>query len=160
MKSIHQEKQKEIAEKKTKKSKTKPKIELKDKLSEEEYKEKKAYYDYIREILKEETIPSKIYAISENLYNKYNFSYEGMHYTLVYIREILGKELTGDIVGIIKYYYTDALQFKKKVQETEQKNQGVNVKKLYSCRTVKISSKNLNSNNEIDISSIGVENDE
>ena len=155
MKTLQQDKQKELNEKKTKGRKAKPKIELKDKLSEEEYKDKQQYYDYIREILGEEKIPTVIYAISEDYIKKYNFSFKGMHQTLVYVREVLKKELSGNIVGIIRYYYDDAAMLNKKIEEVEKLNADVDINQMYSQRTIKISPKQRNRNNEINITSIG-----
>ena len=78
-----------------------------------------------------------------------------MYQTLVYVREVLKKELSGNIVGIIRYYYDDAAMLNKKIEEVEKLNADVDINQMYSQRTIKISPKQRNRNNEINITSIG-----
>lgn len=137
-----QEKLKEKAEeKKTKKSKAKPKIELKDPVSEEEYAHKKEFYTYLRSIIGDE-IPSKIYAIIDKMMHQYsNYTFEGMQRTLVYVNEVLKKELVGDVVGLIPYYYSEAEDFYKEVDRIDKENESKDISKMYQSVTVKIKPK-------------------
>ncbi len=87
--------QKDKAEKisKTQKRKpgktAKPKAELKEALSEEEYNIKKNYYDYLRELIGGSEINSKIYAVSEDYIRRFGFTFLSMHQTLIYLHEII-----------------------------------------------------------------------
>lgn len=155
MKSIHNDKQKKLEEKsKSKGKKRKPAAELKNKLSAEEYKTKQQYYGYVRELMKEEELPAKVYAVSEDYIKKYNFSFDGMYQTLVYLNEIIKKELTGDIVGIIPYYYTEAEKYYKNLEKVEEMNKDMDISKMYHKKTIVIQPKKSN-HNQIDITEIG-----
>lgn len=127
----------EKAEKKKKGVKAKPKAELKDAMSEEEYQQKKQYYTYLRGLLTEEP-SSKVYALTEDYIRRYSFSYEGMYKTLVYLNEIIEKELEGDIVGILPYYYNEADNYYEQIDRINEANKDVDVKGMYSPVTVKI----------------------
>lgn len=131
--------EKEKAEKKEK-PKRKPKVELKDPVSEEEYQDKKEFYEEVRSLYSEEELPSKIYAITENIRTKYGFTFKGMTDTLKYL-VLKEKELTGDIVGIIPYYYSEAEKYYKEVQTIEQRNQNVDVRNMYQEKVVHIKPK-------------------
>lgn len=155
MKSIHESKQKKLNEKsKSKGKKSKPAAELKNKLSEEEYKSKQQYYSYIRGLMKEEQIPAKVYAVTEDYMKKYGFSFDGMYQTLVYLNEIIRKELTGDIVGIIPYYYTEADKYYKNLEKVEEMNKDMDISKMYRKKTIVVQPKKSN-HNQIDITEIG-----
>ena len=115
----------------------KPKIEQKDPLSEEDYQEKKAYYDYLRTLIGEQ-IPTKIYAITEKIMSKYPYDFAGMRRTLVYLNEVVEKELTGDVVGIIPFYYDEAEKFYQEVDRVEQNNQDKDINTMYKEKVIKI----------------------
>lgn len=111
---------------------------LKDGLSEEEYQKKKKYYDYLKSILVDEQLTVKQFAISERFIKNYKFTFEGMYHTLVYLNEILEKELVDDVVGIIPYYYNEAEHFLQDVKKLEQIGENTDWSKMYSHKVVKI----------------------
>ena len=145
MKAISGDKQDKLKEKaeekKAKKSKAKPKIELKDPVSEEEYAYKKEFYTYLRSIIGED-IPSKTYAVIDRIMRQYStYTFEGMRRTLVYVNEILKKELVGDVVGLIPYYYSEAEDFYKEVDRIDKENESKDISKMYQSVTVRIKPK-------------------
>ena len=158
IKSAQQEKQKKLDEKiKTKTGRSKkPQIELKDAMSEEEYKEKKKFYDYVRSLYKEdEELPAKIYAVVEDYRRKYNFTFDGMYKTLFYLHELKGRDLEKDIVGIIKYYYSEALKYYRQIEQVEELNKDIDVSNFYKTRTVCVTPRQNKKQKQIDISLIG-----
>lgn len=98
-------KEKEKEKKTHKGTRPKPPVELKEGMSEEEYKEKKDYYDYLRSLVGD-NITAKTYALTELYMRKYGFTYTGMRDTLAYIHEVLQMDIKGDVVGLIPYQYS------------------------------------------------------
>ena len=115
-----------------------PKAELKDGLSDEEYKAKRGFYDVLKAIMGVDKLTPKIYAVSDKYITQYNMTWDGMKDTLVYLRDIKEKELTGDIVGIIPYYYEESQNFYEDIKKVEENNKNVNINKLYSERVIQI----------------------
>ena len=157
MKTLQKDKNKEIdkvAEKKKVGRKAKPKAELKEALSEEEYQKKQQYYKYLRQLLDGEELSAKIYALTEDYIERYKFSYESMYQTLMYLHEIIEKELTGDIVGIIPYYHSEAMQYYESVNKVAELNKNIDISKMYKEKTIIIQPKKRKIK-QIDIESIG-----
>lgn len=111
---------------------------IKGDLSEEEYAKKKQYYDYLESLLKDKQLTVKQFALSERLIEKYKFTFEGMYQTLVYLNEILEKDLIGDIVGIIPYYYNEAESFNEELEQIEKNNKKIDLRKLYPEKIIYI----------------------
>lgn len=158
VKSIKKSKDEKIEENITqrKNSKvTKPKVELKDAMSEKDYAEKKQYYNYLRNLLNNE-LSAKIYALTEDYIKRYQFTFSGMYQTLVYLHEIIQKDLEGDIVGIIPYYYNNAAEYFKSVENVEEANKNIDVSKMYKQKTVFIKPRTKKIK-LIDVNSIGQE---
>lgn len=158
VKAIKKSKDDKLAEEKEKsktKSKAKPKAELKDAVSEEEYAEKKQYYQYLRTLIDDE-LSAKVYALSDQYVTRYNFTFKEMYQTLVYLHEIVEKDLVGDIVGLIPYYLNEAQNYFKSVKQVEEANKNIDVSKMYKEKVVKIQPKKRIFN-QIDIESIGKE---
>ena len=130
-----------LEEKKQTKRKTKPKVELKDPLSEEDYQDKKEFYEYVRQLINSEDIPVKIYAIVSKYIDQYGFDFLSMKQTLMYLHDIKEKELTGDIVGIIPYYYDEAIAFYKEIERIDKANQNIQSKDMYKQKTIYIKPK-------------------
>ena len=143
-------KQKEI---KKKGRPSKPKVELKDAVTEEQYIQKKLYYDYLREFFGIK-LPAKIYALTERYIQQYDFTYQKMYQTLTYMHNILEKEFTDDIVGLIPYYYDKADKHYHTVKQVEENNKDKDIKEMYKNRTVYIDPKKKK-RKQIDITSIG-----
>ena len=139
MKTLQKDKVKEISkatEKKKTGRKAKPKAELKEALSEEEYQKKQQYYKYLRQLIEDEEISAKVYALTEDYIDRYRFSYESMYQTLVYLHEIKEKELTGDVVGIIPYYHSEAMQYYESINKVAELNKDIDMSKMYKERTI------------------------
>lgn len=157
MKTLQKEKNKEIdkvAEKKKVGRKAKPKAELKEALSEEEYRKKQQYYNYLRELIGGQELSAKIYALTEDYIERYKFTYESMYKTLVYLHEIIEKELTGDVVGIIPYYHSEAAQYYESIDKVAELNKDIDISKMYKEKTILIQPKKKKIK-QIDIESIG-----
>ena len=145
MKAVSETKKDELdqklQEKKTTKRKAKPKAELKDPMSEEEYQDKKEFYEYVRQLIGNEDIPVKIYAIVSKYIDQYGFDFASMKQTLMYLHDIKQKELVGDIVGIIPFYYDEAKAFYKEVDRIDRQNQNVDSNGMYKQKTIYIKPK-------------------
>lgn len=136
--------QAELQKNKKKKSKkssssniTSPSV-IKDGVTEEQFQEKKRYYEYLKSLLVDEQLTVKQFAVSEKYIERYKFTFEGMYQTLIYLNEILKKELTGDIVGIIPYYYNEAESFQQDVKKLDEAGKNTDWSKLYTRKTIKI----------------------
>lgn len=119
-------------------AKVKPKAELKDCLSEEEYKFKNDFYNYIRNLTKDNQISAKVYALADNYIKRYDFTFEGMYKTIKYLNEYMDKTITGDIIGIIPYYYDEAQAFYKNLELLCEENKNMRIENMYKTRIIKI----------------------
>ena len=119
-------------------SNKKPKAELKDPVSEEDYLKKKSFYEYVHKITQLDKLPAKVYVLAERYIEQYNFTFESMHQTLIYLVEILEKEVTGDGMGLIPYYHDDAIRYYENIKEIEQKNKDADLNNMYKKKTVKV----------------------
>lgn len=146
VKTLHTNKQEEIKEK-TKEGKkrantnSKIKAELKEALDEEEYKNKTEYYDYLRMLLDTEHLSAKIYVVTEDYIKRYGFNFKGMKQTLVYLKEIIEKDLVGDVVGLIPYYYTQAIAFYQSIEDIKKQNENKSTVEMYDLKVIKIKPK-------------------
>lgn len=154
MKTLHKDKTEKLQQK-AKKTKAVPKIELKDNLSEEDYQDKKEYYQYLRELLSSD-LNAKIYVLSEDYIKKYGFTWKSMKDTLVYLYELLGKSLEGDAVGLIPYYHSEAEKYYESVKKIEESNKEIDTSNMYQRRVVRINPKKKKIK-QLDIESIGGE---
>lgn len=157
MKTLKNDKDKKLDEiegkSKRKLIKTRPRAELKDSVSEEDYQKKKDYYSYLREIIGEDELNPKVYILTEDYIKKYNFTFESMHLTLTYLNEILCKELTGDVVGLIPYYHSEATRYYESCERIKETNNQVDINSMYQRKRVVIKPK-MQNKDQIDISSI------
>lgn len=138
MKTLQTDKSEKLQKKSKKPSTTKPKAELKDCLSEEEYKQKTQLFDYIRSLTTDNQLSAKIYVLTENYIKNYSFTYVGMYQTLVYLHEYTEHELKGDIVGIIPYYYDEAQRFLKSIDAVVESNKGIDINNMYKKKIVTV----------------------
>ena len=168
LKLTNKEKKKELAEKaaSSKKKKAKPVVidSIRDGLTEEEFQNKKMFFNTLRELLKTEELEAKVYKVAEDYIRKYKFDYAGMKGTLDYYYGVLGKEIYGDCIGIIPYKYSEAQAYYQKVKEVEETNnellKGVkNISDLYRTQVIKVKPKEKVIK-QIDISEIGGEDSE
>ena len=146
MKVLTSEKNKEIkktADKKATKSKkaetAKPKAEQKDYTSEEDYQKKKAFYDKLRSMLDDE-LPKEVYPIVDKNMTRYGYTFEGMTNTLDYmiLKEM---NLTGNIVGLIPYYYGEAEKYYAELNRISDEASKVDYNNMYKEKTIKIKPK-------------------
>lgn len=159
IKTLQQDKSKQIdkvAEKKKVGRKARPKAELKEALSEEEYEKKQKYYKYLRQIVGNDELSAKTYALTEDYIRRYEFTYETMQQTLVYLHEIIEKDLVGDVVGLIPYYYSEAMQYYDAISKVVELNEGIDISQMYKEKTIIVQPKRRRIK-QIDIESIGKE---
>lgn len=152
----NKEAEKKLAERKKKTSVAKPKVELKDGLTEEEYAEKQELFKTIRGITNNETILAKDYKLVSDYKEKYSFTYNGMNNAIKYFYIVRGNVVKDNgVVGIVPYVYDDAQEFYNiRVKSAELNKDIKNVEELYPVKTVKIRPKQ-NTVKLIDISKIG-----
>lgn len=134
----------------------KPQKELKDGLSEEEYKDKCNLCDYVRNLIKED-LSVKIYKLIEDYKKKYSISYQEMYKDLFWYFEIQEHEIDGDIVGIIPYCHSEAQKYYQSIERANASCQE-NLKKLpnmYKETTAAISNERQSKVQEINIAAIG-----
>lgn len=159
LKAIKKDKDEKLAEKSKSKTKTKPtpkpKAELKDAVSEEEYAEKKQYYQYLRELINDE-LSAKVYALSDQYISRYGFTFKEMYQTLVYLHEIVEKELVGDVVGLIPFYLSEAQNYFRSIEQVKEINKDIDISKMYKEKVIVIQPKKRITK-QIDIESIGKE---
>lgn len=157
MKTLQKDKNKQIdkiAEKKKVGRKARPRAELKEALSEEEYEKKQQYYKYLRQLIEENELSAKVYALTEDYIKRYEFTYESMYQTLVYLHEIVEKDLTGDVVGIIPYYHSEAMQYYESINKVAELNKNIDISNMYKEKTIVIQPRKRKIK-QIDIESIG-----
>lgn len=157
--NMRQEKErvKTVAKEKKKTNTKKPKLELKNEVSEEEYKEKVMYYNKVRELMKVDQLEARIYALSERYISKYGFTWMGMYNTLKYFFEVLGNDNYTECVFIIPYNYTNAETFYSNIETNEKI---INEEKNIAAVTVKRKvtwKKKEDTSQLIDIGKIGCE---
>lgn len=143
-----------VATKKKVSRKARPQAELKEALSEEEYAKKQQYYKYLRSLIEGEELSTKVYALTEDYIKRYGFTYESMYKTLVYLHEIIEKDLTGDVIGIVPYYHTEAMQYYESVDKLEEHNESMDISNMYKEKTIIVQPKRRKIK-QIDIQSIG-----
>lgn len=143
------------SDRKRRQTKAKPPAELKESVSEAEYQEKRKYYDYLRGLIGSDRMTAKVYAVSEDCIRRYKMSWEGMYRTLVYLNEVMEKDLAGDVVGLLPYYYGAAEAFYQdvdRIRETVDNGGGAGT---YGRTTVRIQPHRSMERQQIDITSIG-----
>ena len=145
MKMIKTDKDEQLEEKRKQKaqnSKRKklvqtPKSELKDGLSDEEYKEKQSYYNYLKQLLNTDKLSAKIYTLSEKYVTKYeDWTWGGMKNALVYIKEIKEEEITGDVVGLLPYIYEEAESFFNNIDKVAESNKNASLSDMYQTKHI------------------------
>lgn len=128
---------KKKAQAKSKTSKPKPIETVKEAMSEEEYKEKKAYYSYLRGQITD--LQAKHYALTEKYLKQYAFTYSGMLNTLKYLNEVLEysfNDESNNVIGLIPYHYEAAESYYKSIQACEDANKDKNIDKMYKIQQV------------------------
>lgn len=143
MKALGTKKKQELKDKaETKKTKKapKPKAELKDAVSEEQYQDKKQFYEKLRSLTGEDQLSAKVYALVDKYTSRYAYTFKGMYQTLTYL-ELKEKDLTGDIVGLIPYSYTEAEKYYSDMEHLESQMKDVDVSHMYKEKVIVIKPK-------------------
>lgn len=135
------------------KSKAKPKAELKDALNEEQYKDKQNYYKYLRKLTDDGELSPKVYTVSEGYISRYGVSWDDLYQTLVYMNEILCKELKGDIVGIIPFFIQESRKYREEVERAYNTAKNTKIAELYNLKTIFVKPKKRKIN-QIDITTV------
>ena len=120
--------------------KSKP-VTYKDCVSEEEYQEKQEFVKCMKTIMSSERLDPKIYKLAEDYITRYGFTYKGMTQCMDYLIRVLEKELTGDGMGLIPYYYNEAQKHFREVQQTANINNSLTpeqIQNLYSKHLIHI----------------------
>lgn len=161
VKATAEKKAGKIAEKskKTPETKKTSRTELKDALSESEYKDKIELFNYIRELTNVKEMSAKIYKLTDDYIKKYNFTYRGIKDTLYYYFALCNHEISGDCIGIVPYYYDEAKRFFDSYKESLNKNETKDFNLSNQIRHIKIKPPVIIPN-LISIENIGVLNDE
>lgn len=97
-----------------------------------------------------------MYVLTEKYIEQYNFTYQKMYQTLTYLHNILEKEFTDDIVGLIPYYYDKAEKHYHAVKQVEENNKDKDINGMYKSKIIYIDPKRKKCK-QIDITSIGEE---
>ncbi|SDW45383.1 hypothetical protein SAMN05216391_10847 [Lachnospiraceae bacterium KHCPX20] len=140
-----------------KKKTTVSQAEAKGPMSEEEYKHKRRFYDYVHKCLGDEKIEAKHYSLIDKYVNRYGLTWDGMYDTLQYLHEIQTNILLPDESGIerIPYYYRDAEKYFKSIHDVEKNNADIDLKGMYKRRTVVIDPHRTRKIKQLDITQIG-----
>lgn len=154
MKALMDKKSQKLKNNNKNKQKTKkqPTIDVVDRVSGQEAKDKRAYFNKLEE-LTGSRITSKQSKLSEDYHKKYKWEWTDMTDGLAYYFEILGHEVKGDCVGILPYGCVEAAQrYRENIQHANEKNR--NAPTVTRIKTVKIS-RPMPKTEQIDISQIG-----
>ena len=145
MKILGNDKQEKLVEKaehklkqNKKKTKIRPVTELKDGLSDEEYKEKMLVVNYLKQILDVEVLPTSFFAILNNNMTKYGHTFMGTYQTLKYLNEIEKRDLVDNPLGLVPFYYDKALNYYKEIERVEADNRDKDISKMYKEKIVYI----------------------
>lgn len=131
--------------------------ELKEGLSDEEYKSKRELCDYIRSLIQEDLSP-KIYTLIDYYVKKFNVTYDDIKNTLYWYYDLKGNPVEGDAIGIFPYQYHNAAAYFKQISSANEHNSQIkNVEELYRKRTIQISPTKPSLHPVINIEEIGEE---
>jgi hypothetical protein len=160
--AIKEEKKSEYEKKKkkseSKKESAKPVIEIKQGLSEEEFKKKQDLFDLIRKYEGLPKLTAKTYKIVEDLMKKNHYSYEDVKKAIIWKHDIEQDPNVdwSDFAGLIVYFIDDALNWYKEQEEIQNQNEKI-ITENDSLYNLKVITKNVPKRNvkEIDLSTIG-----
>ena len=139
IKTLQKDKTEKLQKSNKKTSSPKPKAELKEAVTEEEYRQKTQLYNYLRSITENNQLNSKVYPIIEGYIKRYGYTFLSIYNTLVYLNEYTDKVLTGDIIGIVPYYHDEAQAFFKNLEQVFENNKDIHIEDMYKSRVVKVS---------------------
>lgn len=149
-----------IPKKAKEKKKTVKEVEIpaiKEAVSEEEYAEKKSFFETLKGALEAEKIGAKEYKMADDVRKRYGFTWTGMEYTVQYIKNIKDKTFEDNGIGLIPYYYDEAQVFYQMLEEIEKRNEGLTIKDLYKTKTINMRTKPHTQPILINIEKLGVD---
>lgn len=129
---------------------------LTDPVSEEEYHDKKALYDYLQQILQTETLNPKIYALTQKYIKEYGTSYREIKDAFYYWFELKNHEPQGDCIGLIPYILEESRVYWRIVEDIEKRNKDKDIKSFYNRKIITINPKKRKIK-QLDIDSIGAD---
>lgn len=140
MKALASNKQEQLAEKaKSKKRQTvKAPKEIAKPISEEEYKAKQKFYDYMSSVLEVEQLGAKFYTLSARYVEQYNSSWEEMYNIFYWHLDIMQNEPVGDCIGLFPYILDEGRQFYTALKTIEEQNREIQVNNFYHEKVIKI----------------------
>lgn len=146
--------------KKTTKKTVRPQKELKEDLSEEEFKDKKRLCDYIRELIKED-ISVATYHLMEEYKKKYKITYKEMYDDLYWYFNICNHEVEGEkVIAMVPWCHTDAQKYYASIEKSNASCQKhlKELPNMYKETIALVSKKREKREENIDISTIGENN--
>lgn len=119
LKAIQENRQEKIKGKQSKATSKAGSVKIpKQGLTEEEYREKVEFFDYLKTVIGEDKLPAKMYVIADRLMNTYKeFTFSGMKNTLEYCEKFQRKLLGDDCLGLIPYYYNEAQNWSRDFEQ-------------------------------------------
>lgn len=160
MKLVTTEKKTKLASAK-KKEAPKPQKELKDGLSEEEYREKCKLCDYIRELTQED-LSVATYKLIEDYKKKYKISYTEMYQDLQWYFDLCGNAVEGDrVIAMVPLCHTEAQKYYLSIEKANVSCQEnlKNLPTMYKSRRAVMSDIRRTPVDQIDISALGGDED-
>lgn len=148
--------EKKIIERKGSSTK-KPKAELKDGLTEQEFQDKQILFSTIKRIQGSEVITAKTHKLISDYMKNYGFTFKGIAQSLEFFYEIADNSATEDCIGIVPYIYDESQEFFSLGEKTLKANEDIDFNKIdemYKTNVVKISPQEAQLK-QIDIGSIG-----
>lgn len=130
---------------------------IKEAVSEEEYAEKKSFFETLKGALEVEKIGAKEYKMADDTRKRYGFTWEGMEHTVKYMKDIKEKTFEDNGIGLIPYYYDEAQIFYQMLEDIEKRNEGIAIKDLYKTKTINMRTKPHTQPILIDINELGAE---
>ncbi len=132
------EKEEKLSSKSSNKSTKKKITELKEGLSEEEYKKKQELFNYIRSLIQGE-IPVKTYVQIKDYHDKYRLDYSDMQKALYWFYDLEENPIRGnDVAGIIPRVIDQAISYFKRVEVVNDINSKKLKQGLFKSKVVKI----------------------
>lgn len=159
MKAVVEVKKKEIAQQSKSAKAPKPQKELKEGLTEEEYREKQQLCNYMRNLIKED-LPIAAYQLMEDYKKKYKISYKEMHEDLQWYFELGDHSVEGDLViAVVPRCHTEAQKYYDSIRiaNASCREHLKELPNMYKETVATASGKRELKQNQIDISAIGSE---
>lgn len=169
VKLVKKEKTKESEEKLKERKQTvkKPKAELKDAMSEEEFQEKTKVLDFMKELAGEDILTPKTYSLLSNYIDHKGMTYNGIYNTLKYMFFYLDgqgraeKKLklnNKDCLPLVPYIYEEAQRVTSDINKAEKYNSSFTreqIENMYKVEVVKVTPRKPDVKKQIDLSKIG-----